>query len=290
VRRPCCIVEEWGPFTACAFKDNAYKQSRVRKVSGDASCAITYKSYEEKQCCIVGKWTAWSACKKGRQSKSRELRGDADQCRPIKKSRTRACCSAGKWGKWSACSRKGQHSRTRKIYGPRSCGHRAEFARNETQACCYVGKWRKWSKCQPTRNIKLRTRRVIGNTTCQARNPAQQEKNCQSGKVVNVPVVNTATPVVSQALPATQSVVPSTISSVQLSGPQIVSGNSQPAAAANVAFDTAHANYRVQPIYLVTPEQPRFAEARAEAQAQTEATSIDFAARIRAAAREESDA
>jgi len=214
-----CVVGGWSSWSTCTAKCGGGTQTQKRLVAvapanGGVACpALTQsQSCNTHACpinCVVGDWSAWSACSKtcggGSQTQTREVRTRAAYggraCPSLKEQQacnTHACpvnCVVSGWSAWSSCSATcggGTQTQTRSVQAPAAHGGAAcpSLARSQQcniQACpvnCVVSSWSSWTKCSKTcgggSQTQVRTverASVHGGVACPA---LMQERPCNT--------------------------------------------------------------------------------------------------------------
>jgi len=213
-----CVLSKFGKWYACTKTCGGGKTYRYRD-------AIVYAKFGGKKCahisqnkvcgsavcpvaCVVGKWSAWSACDKtcgiGSQTRSRlitrKAAGAGKACGTLNQKQVctaAACpihCTVGKWTAWSKCTRTcgtGSQFATRINKAGNSAGNACP-AGSKTQSCnakacpvdCVLSAWSKYgdctAKCGTGVQRKMRsimTARLAGGKPCGA---LQAAKGCNT--------------------------------------------------------------------------------------------------------------
>ncbi len=180
-----CAVGRWSAWSACSARCGGGSQTQTRAITaqqanGGASCPALTQSQRcnTQPCpinCVVGAWTAWSACTArcgtGSQTRIRAVVTPAAHggaaCPAF--SETQACntqlcpvdCKVSGWSSWSACSVTcggGVTRQTRTVTRPAangglSCPSLTQQQSCNTQPCpvnCVVSGWSAWGVCSAT--------------------------------------------------------------------------------------------------------------------------------------------
>jgi hypothetical protein len=196
---PCCptscVWNNWGAWSSCSLTCGSGVRSRTRTIAQEATCGGAGCSSEEQlqssacsngDCpvnCVVGIWTAWSACSQtcgtGLRSRSRAVLtppvNGGLSCPSLNDStgctQPNACiCGVTSWSTWSACNQTcggGTRSRDRMIVATaRDCPPTSESDTCNSQPCvfdCQVSDWSTWSLCNATcgTGSRMRLRTVV---------------------------------------------------------------------------------------------------------------------------------